>query len=116
MPVQQLSDAMKGTNQCSFNLDLDKNTLEVIDPFNLFDCDVNKFNLEEPRTKRQGGKKISEIRKSKKITQSELAERTGLTQNHISRIENGEYSPRLDIASKIADALGCKVDDFLKAD
>lgn len=59
------------------------------------------------------GTRISEIRKSKGMFQTELAEKTGLSQNHISRIENNQYVPRLDIAKRIADALDCKVDDFL---
>lgn len=62
------------------------------------------------------GASISAIRKSRCLTQTELAEKTALTQNHISRIESGQYIPRIDIAKRIADALGCSVDDFLKTE
>lgn len=62
------------------------------------------------------GRRIAEIRKIKGISQSDLAAQVGITQEHVSRIENGKYSPRLDIIAKIAEVLACKVDDFLSFD
>ena len=40
---------------------------------------------------------IAEIRKSKNISQKELAERTGITQANISKIENGHYIPSVPV-------------------
>ena len=43
------------------------------------------------------------------ITQKELAERTGITQADISRIENGTRNPSLSMVKKLADGLGMKL-------
>lgn len=64
--------------------------------------------------KRQIGLRIFSIRKEKGITQEQLAEKTGLRQTHISRIERGVYMPRIDIAERIAEALGCRIGDLIK--
>ena len=47
------------------------------------------------------GKKIMRLRKTKKLTQSDLAKMIGTTQNNIYRIEKGKYSVGLDILIKI---------------
>jgi len=52
------------------------------------------------------GKKITELRKTKGLTQEELASRCGLNVRSIQRIENGEVNPRLStlkILSEIFD-------------
>jgi DNA-binding XRE family transcriptional regulator len=49
---------------------------------------------------------IREHRIEAGLSQTELAERTGLTQSHISRLENGEHSPSHTTIAKIAAALG----------
>jgi transcriptional regulator with XRE-family HTH domain len=41
-----------------------------------------------------------------------LAKAVGTTPSHISRIERGEASPAVDLALRIADALGCDVRDL----
>lgn len=56
--------------------------------------------------------KITQIRKSKSITQAELAERCHTTQQQIARIENGTVDPRLSTLRRIADALGCEVSEL----
>jgi len=56
------------------------------------------------------GRRIKEIRIKKGMSQFKLAELIGLRQQHIARIESGLYSTGIDILSKIADALGCKID------
>lgn len=40
------------------------------------------------------------------ITQKELAEKTGIAQGDISRIENGKGNPSLKTLQKLADGLG----------
>ena len=40
------------------------------------------------------------------MTQKELAEKTGIRQSNISRIENGSASPTIDTLARIAAALG----------
>ena len=50
---------------------------------------------------------LADVRKQQKITQTELMERTGLTQQVISRIEKGhEISPSLKNLIKYANAVG----------
>jgi transcriptional regulator with XRE-family HTH domain len=56
--------------------------------------------------------KITQIRKAKGITQTELAERCGTTQQQIARIENGSVDPRLSTLRRVADALECELSDL----
>ena len=56
------------------------------------------------------GKRIAEIRKSKGLSQAKLAELTDSAPGNIARIETGRYSTGIDLLSKIADALGYKLD------
>ncbi|OIN87574.1 MAG: hypothetical protein AUJ12_02300 [Alphaproteobacteria bacterium CG1_02_46_17] len=48
---------------------------------------------------------IKDIRKSQNLTQSELADRVGTTQETIQRLENGKRRLTYDWIKKIADAL-----------
>ena len=48
-------------------------------------------------------------RNEQNITQKELAERTGLSQSHISRLESGNYNPSLKFLKRIAAGLGKEV-------
>lgn len=47
------------------------------------------------------GQKIRQIRKSRHLTQADLASRIGVTQSDLSRMENGEYKVGLDALFKI---------------
>ncbi len=40
------------------------------------------------------------------ITQKQLAEKSGVSQSNISKIENGTYRPSITILKRIADAFG----------
>lgn len=51
------------------------------------------------------GRRIAELRKGKKMTQAELAERSGLGQGHIARLEAGQYGATIDVLSSIAGAM-----------
>ena len=44
------------------------------------------------------------------MTQTELAERTGLQRSHIVRLEQGRYGATIDVLSSIAEVLGKRVD------
>lgn len=59
------------------------------------------------------GRKIAILRATQDLTQSELASRVGITQEHLSRIENNVHTPRLALLVKIANAFNCTVDDLL---
>lgn len=45
-------------------------------------------------------------RKEKKLTQEQLAQRTGISRPNISRFESGNYNPSLEMMVRIAEALG----------
>ena len=54
------------------------------------------------------GNHIKELRKAKGMSQAELAKRVGTTQNTISSLETGQYSPSAYLSGLICRALGCK--------
>ena len=60
------------------------------------------------------GIRIKEIREQVGMTQAELSEKSGLSQEHISRIENGKFTPNVKTADRIASALGVTLMDILK--
>lgn len=57
--------------------------------------------------------RLKEKRKALGLTQAELAERIGCTQKDVARWESGVREPRLTALKKLAEALGCKVDDII---
>ncbi|MDE6626627.1 MAG: helix-turn-helix domain-containing protein [Lachnospiraceae bacterium] len=50
-----------------------------------------------------------QCRKDKKITQDELAKRSGMARTNITRFESGKYNPTLEMMVKIASALDMEV-------
>jgi putative transcriptional regulator len=48
------------------------------------------------------------------MTQSELAERIGMTRQTVAAIEAGKYSPSLEAAFRIAHVFGVGVDDVFE--
>ncbi len=54
-------------------------------------------------------REMIKARREAGLTQKELAERTGLQQSNISRIENGNGNPSLETLNKIAQGLGKKL-------
>lgn len=48
------------------------------------------------------------------LTQAELAERVGLTRQTIIAIEQGKYSPTLEVAFQIAQVFGVPLDDVFQ--
>lgn len=59
---------------------------------------------------------IVEKRKSKKITQAQLAEMTGIHRGMIGRLENEDYTPTIDQLQKIAEVLDFEVIDLFVED
>lgn len=70
---------------------------------------MNKMINKEIQRQRIG-QRIAEIRKAQGITQQDLADRTGIQRNHISRIEQGRYSVGFDTLQLIAEAMGGNVE------
>jgi transcriptional regulator with XRE-family HTH domain len=61
---------------------------------------------------KQLGVKIKQIRKTAKLTQERLAEKTGLSVEYISRIERGVSQPSFKTLEMLADALNVTAKDF----
>ncbi|MCL2461411.1 MAG: helix-turn-helix domain-containing protein [Defluviitaleaceae bacterium] len=51
------------------------------------------------------GMNIKAVRKSKKITQAELSELSGLCRSYICDLEGDRYNPSVDTLTKLAEAL-----------
>lgn len=69
---------------------------------------MTKLNNEQER--KRIGQRIADLRRQKNLTQQDIAERTGIQRNHISRIEAGRYSVGFDTLQGIAEVLGGRID------
>ena len=56
--------------------------------------------------------KIQQLRKERKITQSELADAVEVTRQTIISLENGRYNASLILAHKIAQSFGVNIEDI----
>ena len=54
----------------------------------------------------QFGSFVAQLRKERNMTQKELAERTGINQADISKLENGTRNPSLKLLKRLADGMG----------
>lgn len=59
------------------------------------------------------GRHLQKVRKSKNITQEQLAEKIGTSQTWIAYIETGRDRPNLKMLEKIARVLGVKVNELI---
>jgi transcriptional regulator with XRE-family HTH domain len=58
------------------------------------------------------GQKIRQIRKRRRLTQSELAKEIGVTQSDLSRMENGEYKVGLDTLFRTLQVFELSMSEF----
>ena len=104
-----------------FNFDVDNAEVEVDGKqYTVVDCLVSDngewINLvanrifDEIEERKRIGRRIAELRKEQNMTQAQLAERCGIAQAHIARIETGRYSVGLDTLTQIATALGMELE------
>lgn len=56
--------------------------------------------------------KIQELRKERKVTQSELADALGVTRQTIISLENGRYNASLILAHRIAEFFGASIEEI----
>ena len=56
------------------------------------------------------GMVLHQARKEVKMTQTELAQRTGTTKSYISRVENGLISPSVGVFYRFIAALGLRIE------
>ena len=60
------------------------------------------------------GQRIQKYRTQQNLTQEQVAERAGISQKHLSRIEQGYHNPRFDMIIQIAEALNIPTDALAK--
>ena len=58
------------------------------------------------------GRKIRQLRRQRKLTQVELAEKIGIHQSDLSRMEQGEYKVGLDTLLKILGTFNLGIGEF----
>lgn len=89
---------------------------EIVWDFVRYICD-EKYEFHKNKTKEgisseEIGARIRQLRELKKITQEDLAGKTGIQRANIARIEGGKHYPSLETLEKIADALEVPVAKF----
>jgi len=60
------------------------------------------------------GRKIRQLRRQRKLTQVELADRIGIHQSDLLRMEQGEYKVGLDTLLKILQTFDLSIGDFFE--
>jgi transcriptional regulator with XRE-family HTH domain len=58
------------------------------------------------------GQRIRELRRARGLTQQQLAHLVDVTVTAVSMWETGVRTPYLETASRLADVLGCTIDDI----
>ena len=58
------------------------------------------------------GSRLKELRKSKKLTLVDIAQKTGIDQATLSRIENGKMTGTLDSHMRLAEVFGVRLPDL----
>jgi transcriptional regulator with XRE-family HTH domain len=64
--------------------------------------------------KEQFGNRLKGLRKERKMSQEELAEKSGLNRPYISGIEQGKRNVSLEVMESLAKALEIKIKDFFE--
>ncbi len=62
------------------------------------------------------GKFLAELRKSKNLTQDELGEKIGVTNKTVSRWENGNYLPPVEILQMLSKTYGVSINELLSGE
>ncbi|MCF6147558.1 MAG: response regulator [Candidatus Kuenenia sp.] len=115
------------TGYPSFKTAVETMKLDAFDylkkPFDLNDLRKALYNAQKTyclvknskdKLKSDVGKKLKLLRKSKKITQKQLANRTGLSPSLLSQIENGQIAASLTTLDKLSASLNVKLSYFLE--
>lgn len=84
-------------------------TEEVIDEFV---CEDEQARQKLDAYRRQVGNEIKKKREVVRMTQTELAEKAGIPQSHVSRLERGVHTPTHMTIEKVAAALGTTPDQL----
>jgi len=71
-------------------------------------------NAQEQKLLKTFGKRIAQVRKSRGITQQELAEKVGMSVVAIAYIETGKRWARLGTLDKIANSLKVDIEELFR--
>ena len=78
---------------------------------------MNDYDRNSEKTKKNlktFGSRIQELRKKNNLTQSELAEKIGLSTNFIGMVERGERNTSVDKIFKLAKAFNISLAQFFE--
>lgn len=59
------------------------------------------------------GKRIKELRKGKGLTQLQLSEKLGITDNFLAKIEGGSKNPSIDLFIQMSELFGVSLDAII---
>ena len=74
--------------------------------------DYNK-SMNEKELRKKNAENLRQMRAKYKISQEKLAEKSGVSQQHIYKIENEKVKPSVEKLLMIANALGVTVNDLI---
>ena len=69
--------------------------------------------MNDQQIKQNIASNIRQYRAKKKISQEKLSDLTGISQQHISNIENEQVNPSIELLMKISDALEVTLNDLV---
>lgn len=64
--------------------------------------------------RRRVGLNLQQMRRAKKLSQEELADRAQVHQTYLSGVENGRRNPSIEVLQRIAKALGGDLQDLTR--
>lgn len=76
--------------------------------------DYDRNSEETKKNLKNFGSRIQELRKKNNLTQSELAEKIGLSTNFIEMVERGERNTSVDKIFKLAKAFNISLAQFFE--
>lgn len=62
------------------------------------------------------GKNLADLRRSRDLTQEQLAEQLNLSVRYLAALERGERNMTLDTLDSLADRLGCSAQDLVRTE
>ena len=71
-------------------------------------------NQNEPKQLKDFGRRLAEVRKSRGMTQQQLAEKLEISLVSVGYIETGKRWPRISTLHRIADALGVRIKELFE--
>lgn len=86
------------------------NYSEILDAKYGVDGTTERNTFEQEAYDFYTGMILHQARKEAKVTQEELAKRTGTTKSYISRIENGSITPSVGVFYRMISTLGMKIE------